>query len=216
MANESHTDWDQRRIMEAQQMLQRALNLSLPYFDQNSIQANNQTANTNPVYFPRLDEARKVPRKIVISACEGKLGPDPLRDMTRFLDKPASAAERNASIFAGMMWKERGNDSFKKGLFAEAREAYLNSIRLMLSQPKSYDPIMITGSNSAITSLARQDLWAEFLDVVACVNNIAQSYVKEGDHILVSGFSVPTTNTDRSICGRMSGFRVADGSSPNV
>ncbi|KAG8952144.1 hypothetical protein FRC04_005144 [Tulasnella sp. 424] len=184
MANESHTDWDQRRIMEAQQILQRALNLTLPYSDQNSMQANNQTANTNPVYFPHLDEARKVPRKIVISACEGKLGPEPLRDMTRFLDKPASAAERNASIFAGMMWKERGNDSFKKGLFAEAREAYLNSIRLMLSQTKSYDPIMIAGSNSAITSLARQDLWAEFLDVVACVNNIAQSYIKEGDHVL--------------------------------
>ncbi|KAG8962392.1 hypothetical protein FRC00_009685 [Tulasnella sp. 408] len=104
--------------------------------------------------------------------------------MTRFLEKPASAAERGASNFAGMMWKEKGNELFKKGSYTEAREAYLNGIRLLLSQTKSYNPTTVSGSNSATIVLGEKDLWAEFLDVVACANNIAQSYIKEKNHLL--------------------------------
>lgn len=71
----------------------------------------------------------------------------------------------------------------------EAREAYLNGIRLLLSQPQSYDPTEATGSNTAIRALGEGGLFAEFLDVVACANNIAQSYMKENNPILVGGRS---------------------------
>ncbi|KAG8914901.1 hypothetical protein FRC01_003872 [Tulasnella sp. 417] len=163
--------------MDAEQILQRALKLA-------SQPSSAPSTNSEPVYFPRLDPSRRIPKKAIASAFAGELGPAPLRDMERFLENPASATEREASILAGMMWKERGNELYKKGSYREAREAYLNSIRLLLSQPKSYDPMTATGSNPAITSLGEKDLWAEFLDVVACANNIAQSYMSEKDHLL--------------------------------
>ncbi|KIO26387.1 hypothetical protein M407DRAFT_201689 [Tulasnella calospora MUT 4182] len=163
--------------MDAERILQRALSLARQ-------PSSAPTANSEPMFCPRLDVARRTPRKAIVSAFEGKLGPAPLRDMTRFLEKPASAAEREASTFAGMMWKEQGNELFKKGSYVEARDAYLNSIRLLLSQPKAYDPTTVKGSNPAVTSLGEKDLWAEFLDVVACANNIAQSYSKEKNHML--------------------------------
>ncbi|KAG9047731.1 hypothetical protein FS837_001628 [Tulasnella sp. UAMH 9824] len=181
MGDQGRANRDRNRLTEAERILQRALNLA---FQPSSGQTSDASAHSGPVYYLRLDASRRIPRKTIVSACEGKFGPAPLHDMTRFLEKPASAAERGASNFAGMMWKEKGNELFKEGSYVEAREAYLNSIRLLLSQTKSYDPTTAPGSNSAVISLGEKELWAEFLDVVACANNIAQSYIKERNHLL--------------------------------
>lgn len=192
MKRNGHQSQERNRSTMTEQMFMQTLNLLLQQMDPNLLGTGNQTPNPNAVYYARLDQVRQIPRKLVISAFQGELGPEPLQNMTRFLKKPAPAAERQSSIFAGMMWKEKGNELFKKRAYVGAREVYLNGIRLLLSQSQSYDPTEATGSNTAIRSLGEEALFAEFLDVVACANNIAQCYMKENNDILVGGRSSST------------------------
>ncbi|KAG8989145.1 hypothetical protein FRB90_002379 [Tulasnella sp. 427] len=82
------------------------------------------------------------------------------------------------------MWKEKGNELFKLGLYGESRQAYMNAMRLLLLQPRAYNPIMTKGSDPIFHNLGKEDRLADFLDATACANNIAQSYIKERDHAL--------------------------------
>lgn len=109
-----HQSRARNRSTMTEQMFMQTLNLFFQHMDPSLLGIGDQTANANWVHYARLDQVRKITRKLVISAGQGELGPEPLQNMERFLKKPASAAQCQNSIFAGMMWKEKGNEMFKK------------------------------------------------------------------------------------------------------
>ncbi|KAG8989146.1 hypothetical protein FRB90_002380 [Tulasnella sp. 427] len=107
--------------------------------------------------------------------------------MERFLHIPATIVEYNESIFSGLMWKERGNDLYRRGLYGEAREAYFNATCLLLLKPQSHNPNRkAAGMDADVRQMVTQtqNLFPNFIDLVACANNIAQTHLIEENYVV--------------------------------
>lgn len=73
--------------------------------------------------------------------------------------------------------KYEGNELYKKGYFALARAKYLVAAKKILGEEFRF-PI---APRCVKTTEYMQLEWREMMDVVACFNNMAQCFIKEGN-----------------------------------
>lgn len=95
-------------------------------------------------------------------------------------DLYANVRVAEARQVKGMVWKKRGTVLFKAKDFSNARVAYTTAIRSFLGKDDSYVLPTTTAYNGDIASLDK----IGFVDVIACINNVSQCYIKEGDLVL--------------------------------
>ncbi|KAG8899910.1 hypothetical protein FRC00_000680 [Tulasnella sp. 408] len=79
------------------------------------------------------------------------------------------------AIVMGGIWRDRGAALFKEGKLESAREAWKKSIRYSLSEPEDCPLPHATAFIQAMNGTGMD----EYNDLIACANNIAQSYIKE-------------------------------------
>lgn len=73
--------------------------------------------------------------------------------------------------------KDDGNGLFKAGRFKEARAKYVEAAKKILGDGFEF-PVEARRVKS---ERYMQLVWQEMMDVVACFNNMAQCYIREGD-----------------------------------
>ena len=73
--------------------------------------------------------------------------------------------------------KYEGNELYKKGYFALARDKYLVAAKKILGEEFRFP----NAPRCLKISEYMQLEWREMLDVVACFNNMAQCFIKEGN-----------------------------------
>jgi pentatricopeptide repeat protein len=73
--------------------------------------------------------------------------------------------------------KDDGNTLFKQGKFREARAKYVEAAKKILGEEFAFpvDPRKVRAKE--YMSL----VWQEMMDIVACFNNMAQCYIREGN-----------------------------------
>ncbi|KAG8897118.1 hypothetical protein FRC00_004794 [Tulasnella sp. 408] len=79
------------------------------------------------------------------------------------------------AIIMGGIWRDHGARLFKEGKLYDAREAWKRSIRYSLSEPEGHALPHPTAFIQAMEGAGLD----EYNDLIACTNNIAQSYIKE-------------------------------------
>lgn len=130
-------------------------------------------------------------------------GPGPFPALQKALDlRPelktlaiARAGRENPAMFEGFLMamrqtkplyyrlvlcnvsKDDGNDLFKAGRFPEARAKYIEAAKKILGGEFEF-PVKARKLRS---EKYMQLVWQEMMDVVACFNNMAQCYIREGN-----------------------------------
>ncbi|KAG9026981.1 hypothetical protein FS837_004406 [Tulasnella sp. UAMH 9824] len=79
------------------------------------------------------------------------------------------------AIIMGGIWRDHGARLFKEGKLYDAREAWKRSIRYSLSESEGHALPHPTAFIQAMEGAGLD----EYNDLIACTNNIAQSYIKE-------------------------------------
>lgn len=130
-------------------------------------------------------------------------GPGPFPPLQKALDlRPelktlaiARAGRENPAMFEGFllamretrpmyyrlvlcnMSKDDGNDLYKAGKFPEARAKYTKAAKMVLGEQFEFPVPPRKVKNETYMQL----VWQEMMDVVACFNNMAQCYIREGN-----------------------------------
>lgn len=140
-------------------------------------------------------------------------GPGPFPPLQKALDlRPelktlaiARAGRENPAMFEGFllamretrpmyyrlvlcnMSKDDGNDLYKAGKFPEARAKYTKAAKMVLGEQFEFPVPPRKVKNETYMQL----VWQEMMDVVACFNNMAQCYIREGNIEQVCPFTAP-------------------------
>lgn len=90
------------------------------------------------------------------------------------------------------MSKDEGNDLYKAGRFPEARAKYIKAAKMVLGDQFKFPVEPRRVKNEKYMQL----VWQEMMDVVACFNNMAQCYIREGNFEQVSSFTAPVESCE--------------------
>lgn len=101
------------------------------------------------------------------------------------------------------MSKDDGNDLYKAGKFPEARAKYTKAAKMVLGEQFEFPVPPRKVKNETYMQL----VWQEMMDVVACFNNMAQCYIREGNLEQVRLFTAPS----QARCNNCTGGRLQIG-----